>query len=233
MTSNSEIYSKVDFAMVYTKANEILVSSSVIEAFPYKIKDLIEEQSDIRLCKYSKAMQKYNIPIKVFGSESAIIQEFGGRYIIFYNQDEPAYRVRFSIMHEFAHYIFQHKMNLEAEDPLYKKQELEANCFAAQMLMPEQIIREAISRGKIAGIDMIKSWFYVSDDAATKRKKTLATTIYEWKKRAEKEFDDIILFKYALFINKIASKRIDFYDLDYELQRQRERDSFLDTRTRW
>lgn len=46
----------VDFMMVYRKANEILATSSVIEAFPYKIGQLIKEQTDIRLFKYSKAL---------------------------------------------------------------------------------------------------------------------------------------------------------------------------------
>ena len=48
-----------DFQMAYTKANEILATTSVIETFPYKIGELIKEQSDIRLCKYSKALSNW------------------------------------------------------------------------------------------------------------------------------------------------------------------------------
>ena len=72
----------VDFVMIYRKANEILATTSVIEAFPYKISQLIKEQSDIRLCKYSKALSKYGIPMEHFGSESAVLMECEGAYII-------------------------------------------------------------------------------------------------------------------------------------------------------
>lgn len=232
MISNSE-YKNIDYALIYSTANEILATTSVIETFPYKVGKLVEEQSDIRLCKYSKAFGKYGVSIDKFGSESAVIQEYMGMYIISYNQDELDYRVRFSIMHEYGHYILKHKMNLSKDDPLYIRQELEANCFAAQMLMPEQLLRKANSNGKIISIDFIMNSFVVSDDAAEKRKKTLASTTPEWRSRAEKMYDDIILMRFEKFINKIAPINNKYYDYDYEMDRQYERNSWLDTRTRW
>ncbi len=234
MTFNDEVYKTVDYTKVYCKANELLVSASSIDAFPFKVSSLIKEQSDIRLCKYSKAFEQYGVPITQFGSESAVITEFCGAFIIFYNQCEVEYRVRFGIMHEFGHYVLGHKYNLKESDPLYHKQELEANCFAAQILMPEQIIRECRNRGKHISIDYIMRWFAVSEEAATKRKRTLANTAYEWKSRAEREYDDIIILKYASMINKIAPKSPYVYDFDDEYKRQNERDSwFADMRTRW
>ena len=224
----------VDFVMIYRKANEILATTSVIEVFPYKISQLIKEQSDIRLCKYSKALSKYGIPMEHFGSESAVLMECEGAYIIFYNDEEKEYRVRFSIGHEFGHYVFKHKMNLRDENPLYQKQEIEANCFAAQLLMPEQIIREAVHRGKTSNIDYLMKSFDVSKDAAEKRRDSLAKYEYEWRKREEKEFDDIILMRYAKFIDKIAPKNNSYdYDYAYEDEIQKERDSWLDPRSRW
>jgi hypothetical protein len=234
MTSDEEIYKSVDYAKVYCKANELLVSSSAIECFPFKVSAFIKEQSDIRLCKYAKAYEKYGIPIRHFGSESAVIMEFCGAVIIFYNQDEVDYRVRFGIMHEFGHYILGHKFNLKEVDPLYHKQELEANCFAAQMIMPEQILRECKNRGNAITVKYIIQSFNVSEDAASKRKKTLANTTYEWKSRAEREYDDLIVLKYASMINKIAPKKLYGYNFDDEYERQRERDSwYADSRTRW
>ena len=232
MTSNQG-YKNVDYTLVYTTANEILATSTVIETFPYKTSELIKERSDVRLCTYSKAFDKFGIAMETFGSESAVIQEYCGMHIIFYNQDEPAYRIRFSIMHEFGHYVLKHKMNLSKDDPLYAKQELEANCFAAQILMPEQILRAASNRGKILGIDFIKKSFDVSDDAADKRRKTLANTSYEWRSRAEKEYDDIITLRFDRFINDIAPRKSDLYDFEDEYSRQRERDMYMDKRSRW
>lgn len=235
MTYDKEAYKSVNYKKVYTKANEYLALAPSITGFPFKTKEFIYEQSDIRLCSYKKAQEKYDIYIPIFGSESAVIHELEGAFIIFYNQNEPEYRVRFSIIHEYAHFIFKHKMNLSEKDKLYHIQELEANCFAAQILMPEQLLRECSKRGITISEQFIKNSFSVSDDAADKRIKTLANTSYEWRSREEKEFDDIILQKYAHKLNEIApiTKNNNYYDYDVEYNRQRERDTWLDSRSRW
>ena len=63
-------------------------------------------------------MTKFGICVKSFGSESAVIQEYCGAHIIFYNQDEQPYRVRFSIMHEFGHYILGQMLDLGIQELL-------------------------------------------------------------------------------------------------------------------
>lgn len=235
MIYDQEAYKSVNYKKVYSKANEYLALAPSITGFPFKAKGFVYEQSDIRLCTFKKAKEKYDIYIPLFGSESAVILELDGEHIIFYNQDEPDYRVRFSIMHEFGHYILGHKMNLKKTDRLYHTQELEANCFAAQLLMPEQILRECMNRHKKPTVDFIMESFNVSDEAADKRRKTLANTVYEWRSREEKEFDDIILMRYAQKINEIAPKprEYDYYDYEADYDKQKERDSWLDNRSRW
>ena len=234
MIYDQNAYKSVNYKKVYSKANEYLALAPSITGFPFKAKGFVYEQSDIKLCTFRKAKEKYDIYIPMFGSESAIIQELGGAYIIFYNQDEPDYRVRFSIMHEYGHYILGHKMNLNKADRLYQTQELEANCFAAQLLMPEQILRECTTRHKKLTVDFIIESFNVSDEAADKRIKTLANTVYEWRSREEREFDDIILMRYAQKINEIAPKprEYDYYDYEADFDRQKERDSWLYNRSR-
>lgn len=116
-----------------------------------------------------------------------------GAHIIFYNQDEAPYRVRFSILHEFGHYFLGHELNLDRNDKLYGVQEVEANCFAAQVLMPEQLLRECSKRGKKLSEDFIMKSFGVSWEAARKRRNTLARTVYEWRSREESRYDDIVL----------------------------------------
>ncbi|MCR4686007.1 MAG: ImmA/IrrE family metallo-endopeptidase [Lachnospiraceae bacterium] len=231
----SHVSINVDFSKVYKNANEILVANTIIETFPYKISSLIKEQTDIRICTYTKALEKYGIDNRVFGSNSADIKEFCGAYVIFCNDNEPEYRVRYSVAHEMGHYVNGHKMNIKVDDPLYEKQEIEANCFAAQILMPEQIIREFRHRGKVVDVDFLVDVFGVSEDAAQKRLKTLAKVEYEWRNRSEKEYDDLIIMKYSTFIDKVAplKKQRFFYESNYEDDLQRERDSWLDSRTRW
>ncbi len=227
MTSNVDVYKSVDYKKIYIQANEILASSSVIEMFPYKISAFLKEQADIRLISYAKAMNKYGIDVRTFGSESAVLQEMDGANIIFYNQDEPDYRVRFSIMHEFGHYLFNHKKNLKADEFLYQQQEMEANIFAAQMLMPEQLLREVSKRGKCITYDLIKECFTVSKKAAEKRKSTLSKTDYEWRSRQEKMYDDIIVTRHMLLIERMAPKnRYNDYVFEEEYERQRERESW-------
>ena len=116
-----------DYKKVYAVANEFLAASRSITSFPFKVKNFLEERSDIKLCSFSKA-RKHGVEVSSLGSESAIIIEQMGAYIVFYNQDEPSYRIRFSILHEFGHYILGHTTDLKETDPLYGKQELAVGC---------------------------------------------------------------------------------------------------------
>lgn len=229
MTSKDAVYKTVNYPKVYCAANEILALNNVIKEFPFKVKDLVYEQSDIRLCSYAKAFSKYGIKVNELGSESAVWINYIGANIIFFNQDEPSYRVRFDVMHEFGHYKLKHISNLSYNNPMYQKQELEANCFAAQILMPEQIIRECNKRGKNNSIQFLKTSFGVSEEAAKKRQHTLAKSNPEWRNRAESYYDDIILTRYRDIIEKLVPKvkcpSNYFFEDDFE--RQRERDNWF------
>nr|MCR5726745.1 ImmA/IrrE family metallo-endopeptidase [Lachnospiraceae bacterium] len=105
MIYDDQLYKKINYNKIYPIANEYLATSSVINTFPFMTKEFIYEQSDIKLFSYKRAKEKFGIQMHLFGSESAILQEMNGLYIIFYNHSEPDTRVRFSILHEYAHYI--------------------------------------------------------------------------------------------------------------------------------
>ncbi|SCY14226.1 protein of unknown function [Butyrivibrio sp. INlla14] len=228
---------KPDFKRVYMLANEILVVTRTIDTFPYSVKQLAMEQADVQVCSFKKAQEKYKIPIKDFGSESAHLEEYMGAHIIFFNEQEEKYRVRFSIGHELGHMLLEHDMNLKKENPLYGVQEVEANCFSAQLLMPEQLLRECNNRGYKTDVDYIIKSFGVSEDAAQRRKNTLAKNNYEWRNRSEKMFDDIIIERNLAFLDKIAPRRrverFNSFFYDEEMDMQKERYSWLDTRRRW
>lgn len=223
--------SRPDYRKVYATANEYLATAKSIEMFPFEVKPFLEEQSDIKICSFKKAREKYKVPIEEFGSESAFISEDFGRTIIFYNQEEPKYRVRFSILHEFAHYIFGHKTNFKENAQKYQIQELEANYFAAQMLMPEQILLECVYRREInLTPQFIVQAFGVSYEAASIRIKTLSKIQSKWRSKEEKEFDDVIVAKYATIVDQIAPKIFNRYDFEYEYEHQCERDSWFTVR---
>ena len=216
---------KPDFAGAYSKANEILVKSSVIVTFPYAPKVLVKEQIGIPCRSYAKA-RKHGANIEYLGSESAILVEYMGRRILFYDDTKPDTHIRFSILHELGHAVMGHDLSIKLTNTeLYARYEVETNYFSAQLLMPEQIIRELQRRGIRITKQFLMEHFFVSGQAAEKRIETLAKTNDEWRQREEREFDDIILMKYANFLNKIcpADK---FLDFESEYARQQERNTW-------
>lgn len=212
------------FSKAYSNANEILASSKIISTFPFCPKKLVKEQTSIVCRSYSKALS-YGLDINDLGSESAIITQLHGKSIIFYNDSMPETHITYSIIHELGHFINGHNMQ-NSDEETYHRYEIETNYFAAQILMPEQIIRELQRRGIAITVPFIQKNFGVSQQAAEKRISTLAKTIYDWKSREEKEFDDIILLKYSKFINAVAPLNKNAYDFEYEYEKQDERNNW-------
>ena len=56
-------------------------------------------------------------------------------------------------------------------------------------------------------------------------KNGLAKTTSEWHSRSEKEFDDLIMYKYKDFLDRIKPKN-DFFDYEYEYECQQERNKW-------
>ena len=216
------INSKPDFQKAYIKANEILVSSKIINSFPYSATRLIKEQSNI-VCRSFEKAHKYNVDIEAFGSDSAVIMNLGDKYIIFYNQNDTPAHVRFSMLHEFGHKVNGHKFRVTS-DEIYGIAEVETNYFTAQVLMPEQILREFQRRGKRIDKYFLMKTFGVSEQAANKRIENLNRITWE-RSQLEKEYDDIILYKYLSWVNSIVPNNIDYLFEDEE-ERQNEREQW-------
>ena len=214
---------KTDFKKVLEKANDVLVSSIVIETFPFSIKKVIKEKTNIACRSYLKAGM-YGIDIKTFGSQDAIYQNLEEKGIIFYNEEiSSKERQRFSLNHEFGHIQLNHDLD---NKNMYGIYEVETNFFAAQMLMPEQIINELINRGKQITVENLMSWFKVSKTAARKRLDTLRKIDFSHRSYDERVIDESIVLKYQTFIDSIAPKRVDYYDPYMEEELQHERDSW-------
>lgn len=214
--------SKPNFQKAYINANEILVSSKIITKFPYSATKLIKEQSNIVCRSFDKA-HKYNVDIEAFGSDSAVIMNLGDKYIIFYNQNEMPERVKFSMLHEFGHKVNNHEFRVTS-DEIYGIAEVETNYFAAQLLMPEQILREFQKRGKRIDKYFLMNTFGVSEQAANKRIENLNQITWE-RSQLEKRYDDIILNKYLPWINSIVPNNIDYLFADEE-ERQNAREQW-------
>ena len=212
---------KPDFKLAYIKANEVLVSNETIFSFPFSSKDLVKEKTDIRCRSYNTA-KKYDLDINDFGSESAVLFEFHGRKIIFYDDAKPITHINFSILHESGHNDMGHVMSKDISRDLYDKQEVEANFYAAQVLMPEQLLRYLQQQGiRIDSPFLIKN-FGVSPQAADKRITTLSKTNAEWRSRSEKEYDDLILDRYLPLIQHLCPHNSFDYEDDIYMQQERD-----------
>ena len=169
------------------KANEILIESNTIKDFPFSAVKIAEEFSDI-CCHSFRYAQAHNIPIYSFGSESAVIVELNGRFILFFDDTKNRCHCRYSILHEFGHLYLGHPIRttlqpLSLQDKeAYGNYEVEANYFAACLLMPvekvEKFIRLELNEKEIAkwnGLDIarIQTAFNVSYDMALFRLKAL------------------------------------------------------------
>ena len=215
---------KPDFATSYTNANRILVQSKVIDRFPFPVKQLIQEQSDIHLCTFGKAIRA-GVDIYAFGSTSADLIQYGGKTILFYNDSLSVEHNRYSLLHEFGHAFNGHPLDC-SDEAMYECFEIETNWFAAQLLMPEQLLRELKKNGYPLTVPFLRKAFGVSREAAAKRIDNLSRTNHEWRSAEEKEFDDIILQRHQAFLDHYCKKRFETYSYEEELSRQQERDSW-------
>ena len=103
-----------------------------------------------------------------YGSESG--------FVIFVDQDEPAYRQRFTAAHELGHFVL-HKDSIgdRVEDNyllrsegMTNKQEREANRFAAALLMPLDVIESEMASGNTT-VSGLANAFNVSPTAMSIR----------------------------------------------------------------
>lgn len=212
---------KPDFKKAYILANNILVSSSTLEEFPVKAKRLVENDSNIKCCSYKKARKYEELNIEDLGSKSAILTTLGDKSIIFYNDSDIKTRVLFSMLHEYGHYKLGHDLSTKDRE-VY---EIETNYFAAQLLMPEQLLREIQIRGKRITKELLVEMFGVSNEAAERRLNTLNKNLRLTKE--EKIFDDIILEKYKTWLDrKVPLMNLaNVFEDDYN--KQKERDTWL------
>lgn len=142
---------------------------------PFPVRSFLEDETEITIRGLPAAAWKEC----GFGGlpPSALITDDNGVFTILYNGDESRERVRFSIMHEAGHFFLNHRMlerrERDISEALEHSQELEANTFAAQMLMPKQVINALALHGARITSEFLIKYFDVSYEAAQKRLKTL------------------------------------------------------------
>lgn len=224
MMKNTMEY-KPDIRKAMNAADELLLAALTVTAFPYSVIELIETTTDVQVRSFRYFSQRGINPL-TFGSKDAIIFSYKGMVIMAYDNMAVRTRIRFSILHELGHFILGHNMDPNIPMALYKKQEVEANYFAAQLLMPEQVLGELRKRLLCLNAENVKRYFGVSREAADVRLGSLEQGL-SIRSRWPGEYDDIILSRYNEFIQLIAPLRTDYYSFDDEYDMQQERDSWF------
>lgn len=104
-------------------------------------------------------------------------REHGGEsgYAIYTNADHPKTRRRFTIAHELGHYVLHRDEIGEGitDDALYRSRlsgplERQANRFAANLLMPWDLVIEAVDQG-VDSVEKLAAKFEVSRSAMSVR----------------------------------------------------------------
>ena len=92
--------------------------------------------------------------------------------------------------------------------------------------MPEQTLLELQRRGKMIDANFLVTSFKVSKEAANKRIETMYKIKPEFRSNEEKEFDDLILLKYKMFLDSIIPEKNQYNWFEDEYERQMERDNW-------
>lgn len=86
------------------------------------------------------------------------------------NSQHHKNRQRFTLAHELGHYVLHHGEKSDNKNTLYRNgttnpDEVEANAFAAELLMPKGIVRYLIVEQGITSISELAKSFMVSEQA--------------------------------------------------------------------
>ncbi len=120
--------------MAYKKATYVLLDLN-FSTTTTPIEPILEE-NNINLCKFSEIKNFINRDTPIYKS-SGFLANRNGHYIIIYNDSDDFFRIRWTIAHELGHYYLNHNFENQNE---YDAQEIEANYFASQLLMPIELL---------------------------------------------------------------------------------------------
>ena len=113
---------------------------------------------------------------------SGIVAIEDGQPVIYVNAQDADVRKRFTIAHEIGHVYLGHLTNkdnneliddeMRLRSSVWDMEEKQANAFAAKLLMPAFLVRDAILAGRTS-VEELAELFYVSEQAMMFRLRNL------------------------------------------------------------
>lgn len=131
------------------------------KSVPVEPTKMIEQMTGIQL-KYDD-----KLPDNISGKIERISDD---NYLITVNGNHHENRQRFTIAHELGHYFLRHGNKQDTFETMYRNgdynpEEIEANTFAAEILMPSDVIKYYIFNEDITRIEVLARKFWVSNQA--------------------------------------------------------------------
>ncbi|MEJ7218779.1 ImmA/IrrE family metallo-endopeptidase [Staphylococcus gallinarum] len=129
----------------FMRAVEMAHQVTDVEDYPVPIKKIIRDTPNIRLMTFSQIAKWSGTPLKqvpmIGRSDDAFLFRQGrNKYVIAYNSHMPHRRIRFSLAHEYGHYLMNHSGESVYDDATkkqkYTHEEFEADVFASCLLFP-------------------------------------------------------------------------------------------------
>lgn len=150
---------------------------------PISIAEIIKYSDNILVYTYKELCKLTNLSrselIKELNSADGAILKSNGTFLLVYNELMSKYRIRWTLAHEYAHYILNHLENYELymieENPIkdtnilsdvYGVMEAEANFLAKNLLVPFPILNQIVDKWKGVTINQISDIFHINYEPA-------------------------------------------------------------------
>ncbi len=210
---------KINFNSIIEKAYETLILQDKL-TFPLDVFN-IKIKKNVKILTFSDLAElnqcTFNDIFLLSDESDALKYEKNNLILIAYNEKiENKNRIRWSIAHEYGHIVLNHMGQSD-------QNEVEANFFAANLLLPRCILKELIKKRDFVDKKYLQNKFGISKEASEKFFSNMSSRGFEF---FENEYDDIILKKANKFIQREtfnSNKNV----LQYEEEMQMERDKWL------
>ncbi len=188
-------------------------------SFPLDILKIISLDERVKLMTFAEFSQNtrtlyFQIPI-IFGSEEAFHVRSGDKAIIIYNESLPMNRLRFTLAHEYGHFVMGHTgINLNKKftrNDYYrrKSEEFEANCFASCLLFPLHIRYRYFNY-----LDMYKvsEMFQISSQASAIAIKVTKQHLYSGLENYMSKNEKYHAENYLFFLEESLEKEMEYFN---------------------
>lgn len=131
-------------------------------SLPEGVRALIEEHQDTAPVRLSQLARALGVPVKAATLAPGISGEIrpdGESFVIRVNRHDPSKRQRFTVAHELSHFLLHaDQINTGiSDDVLYRsalsdRREAQANRLAADVLMPDELVRASVEEAQEKGV---------------------------------------------------------------------------------